>query len=109
DNTNEMLPIRIYEALAMEAIKQDKKEDAQKYLDLAFSRRESPFSYILQGKLNELNGNLESAGDAYSRAFFMDTSLETYMLSENLIFYSDLENVAYFMYRAIKPSEVRLM
>lgn len=109
DNTNEILPIRIYEALAMEAIKQDKKEDAQKYLDLAFSRRESPFSYILQGKLNELNGNLESAGDAYSRAFFMDTSLETYMLSENLIFYSDLENVAYFMYRAINPSEVRLM
>ena len=103
------LPTRFYEALAMNAIKQDNKEEAQQYLNLAFERRESAFSYILQGKLFELNGNLDSAGDAYSRAFFMDTSLETYMLSENLAFYSDLETVAYFMYRAVNPSEVRLM
>ncbi len=107
--TDEIWPARIYEALAMNAIKQDDKEAAQKYLSLAFARRESAFSYILEGKLAELNGNLDKAGDAYSRAFFMDTSLETYMLSENLAFYSDLETVAYFMYRAVKPSEVRLM
>jgi transcriptional activator of cad operon len=107
--TDEIWPARIYEALAMNAIKQDDKEAAQKYLTHAFARRESAFSYILEGKLAELNGNLDKAGDAYSRAFFMDTSLETYMLSENLAFYSDLETVAYFMYRAVKPSEVRLM
>ena len=107
--TDEIWPARIYEALAMNAIKQDDKEAAQKYLSLAFARRESAFSYILEGKLAELNGNLDKAGDAYSRAFFMDTSQETYMLSENLAFYSDLETVAYFMYRAVKPSEVRLM
>lgn len=107
--TDERLPARIYEALAMNAIKQDNKEAAQHYLNLAFKRRESAFSYILEGKLEELNGNLDLAGDAYSRAFFMDTSLETYMLSENLAFYSDLETVAYFMYKAIKPSNIRLM
>lgn len=107
--TDEGLPARIYEALAMNAIKQDNKEAAQHYLSLAFQRRESAFSYILEGKLEELNGNLDLAGDAYSRAFFMDTSLETYMLSENLAFYSDLETVAYFMYKAIKPSDIRLM
>lgn len=109
EKTDEILPARIYEALAMNAIKQDNKEKAQKFLTLAFECRESAFSYILEGKLAELNGNLDQAGDAYSRAFFMDTSLETYMLSENLAFYSDLETVAYFMYRAINPSEVRLM
>ena len=107
--TDERLPARIYEALAMNAIKQDNKEAAQHYLSLAFKRRESAFSYILEGKLEELNGNLDLAGDAYSRAFFMDTSLETYMLSENLAFYSDLETVAYFMYKAIKPSSIRLI
>ena len=109
EKTDEILPARIYEALAMNAIKQDNKEEAQKFLTLAFECRESAFSYILEGKLAELNGNLNQAGDAYSRAFFMDTSLETYMLSENLAFYSDLETVAYFMYRAVNPSEVRLM
>lgn len=107
--TDVRLPARIYEALAMNAIKQDNKEAAQHYLNLAFKRRESAFSYILEGKLEELNGNLDLAGDAYSRAFFMDTSLETYMLSENLAFYSDLETVAYFMYKAIKPSNIRLI
>ncbi|WP_300175174.1 lysine decarboxylation/transport transcriptional activator CadC [uncultured Aliivibrio sp.] len=107
--SEERLPTRFYEALAMNAIKQDNKEEAQQYLKQAFECRESAFSYILQGKLFELNGNLDSAGDAYSRAFFMDTSLETYMLSENIAFYSDLETVAYFMYRAVNPSEVRLM
>ncbi|RYU68062.1 transcriptional regulator CadC [Aliivibrio finisterrensis] len=105
----EVLPSRIYEALAMIAIKQDNKEVAAEYLTLAFKHRESAFSYMLEGKLAELNGNLDKAGDAYSRAFFMDTSLETYMLSENLAFYSDLETVAYFMYRAVNPSEVRLL
>lgn len=109
NNTEAIQPTRIYEALAMNAIKQDEKEEAQKYLNLAFQRRESAFSFILQGKLAELNGNLEQAGDAYSRAFYMDTSLETYTLSENLVFYSDLETVAYFMYRAVTPSEIRLM
>ncbi|WP_375321127.1 lysine decarboxylation/transport transcriptional activator CadC [Aliivibrio logei] len=109
NNMDKVLPTRIYEALAMNAIKQDEKEKAQQYLDLAFERRESALSYILQGKLAELNGNLDQAGDAYSRAFFMDTSLETYMLSENIAFYSDLETVAYFMYKAVTPSEIRLM
>ncbi|PQJ89928.1 lysine decarboxylation/transport transcriptional activator CadC [Aliivibrio sifiae] len=109
NNMDKVLPTRIYEALAMNAIKQDEKEKAQQYLDLAFERRESTLSYILQGKLAELNGNLDQAGDAYSRAFFMDTSLETYMLSENIAFYSDLETVAYFMYKAVTPSEIRLM
>ncbi|MUJ25896.1 lysine decarboxylation/transport transcriptional activator CadC [Aliivibrio fischeri] len=104
-----VLPSRIYEALAMIAIKQDNKEDARAYLNLAFKNRESAFSYILEGKLAELDGDLDQAGESYSKAFFMDTSLETYMLAENLAFYSDLETVAYFMYRAVNPSEVRLM
>lgn len=107
--TDELLPARIYEALAMNAIKQDNKKAAQHYLSLALKQRESAFSYILEGKLEELNGNLNLAGDAYSRAFFIDTSFETYMLSENLAFYSDLKTVAYFMYKAVKPSNIRLI
>ncbi|WP_072671300.1 lysine decarboxylation/transport transcriptional activator CadC [Vibrio injensis] len=95
---------RIFEALALHEIIRDNPQQANRYLQEALSRRESVFGHVLQGKLAELQGDSESASEAYSEAFYGDISLETYMLCENLAFYSNLKSIDYALYRAVHPS-----
>lgn len=89
---------RIYEALALQATVENQVEAATRYLAQAQGLRESVLSYVLQGKHAELKGDLDGASDAYSEAFYMDTSLETYLLCENLVFHSNLKSIDYAMY-----------
>lgn len=100
---------RIYEALALQATVENQVEAATRYLAQAQGLRESVLSYVLQGKHAELKGDLDGASDAYSEAFYMDTSLETYLLCENLVFHSNLKSIDYAMYRSVHPSVVRLL
>ncbi|EID0059751.1 lysine decarboxylation/transport transcriptional activator CadC [Vibrio vulnificus] len=100
---------RIYEALALEATVDEDLPSAERYLAKAQQLRESVLSYVLQGKHAELRGDLDGASDGYSEAFYMDTSLETYLLCERLVFQSNLKSIDYAMYRSVHPSVVRLM
>lgn len=93
-----MVQPRIYEALALQATVENQVETATHYLAQAQGLRESVLSYVLQGKHAELKGDLDGASDAYSEAFYMDTSLETYLLCENLVFHSNLKSIDYAMY-----------
>ncbi|WP_099610751.1 lysine decarboxylation/transport transcriptional activator CadC [Vibrio fujianensis] len=95
---------RIVEALALHEIVSNRPEQAHIYLQQAFTQRESVLGYVLRGKLFELNGDMEAASDAYSEAFYIDTSLETYLLCENLAFYSNLKSIDYALYRSVHPS-----
>lgn len=105
----EELPARVYEAFALQAINQDEVELVRKYLDLAANYRRSSLYYVISGKLAELVGELDLAGEAYSQAFYINTSMEVYKQCQNLAFYSNLETVAYFMHRAVNPSEAKLL
>ncbi|POB66017.1 transcriptional regulator CadC, partial [Vibrio vulnificus] len=100
---------RIYEALALQATVDEDLPSAERYLAKAQQLRESVLSYVLQGKHAELRGDLDGASDGYSEAFYMDTSLETYLLCERLVFQSNLKSIDYAMYRSVHPSVVRLM
>ncbi|EKO3578397.1 lysine decarboxylation/transport transcriptional activator CadC [Vibrio metschnikovii] len=95
---------RIFEALALHEIIRDNPLRADAYLQQALSVRESVFGNVLLGKLAELQGDTERASEAYSEAFYMDISLETYLLCENLAFYSNLKSIDYALYRAVHPS-----
>ncbi len=108
-NPAQDLPARVYEAFALQAINQDEVELVRKYLDLAANYRRSSLYYVISGKLAELVGDLDRAGEAYSQAFYINTSMEVYKLCQNLAFYSNLETVAYFMHRAVNPSEAKLL
>jgi len=100
---------RVYEALALSETLKGNNFAASDYLHRALSMRQSVLSFILQGKQAELSGELELASEAYSQAFYIDTSLETYKLCENLAFNSNLKSIDYAMYRAVHPSVVRLL
>ncbi|ENR2165946.1 lysine decarboxylation/transport transcriptional activator CadC [Vibrio vulnificus] len=100
---------RVYEALALQTTMDGKIAEAEQYLSQARQFRESVLSYVLQGKHAELCGDRNSASDAYSEAFYMDTSLETYLLCERLVFPSNLKSIDYALYRSVHPSVVRLM
>ncbi|MGM2783135.1 hypothetical protein ACS2Q5_34650, partial [Bacillus cereus group sp. Bce022] len=91
-------------ALALHEIIRDNPLRADAYLQQALSVRESVFGNVLLGKLAELQGDTERASEAYSEAFYMDISLETYLLCENLAFYSNLKSIDYALYRAVHPS-----
>ncbi|WP_394127438.1 lysine decarboxylation/transport transcriptional activator CadC [Vibrio hepatarius] len=100
---------RIYEALALDATLSNHMDLAKRYLDQALATRDSTLSYILLGKHAELMGDLDQASEAYSEAFYIDTAIETYMLCENLIFYTNLKSLDYALYRAVHPSVVHLL
>ncbi|MFC5076275.1 Transcriptional activator CadC [Vibrio thalassae] len=100
---------RIYEALALHETMQGDQEQAAAYLNQALQLRDSVLAYVIKGKHAELSGDVDSASEAYSEAFYIDTSVETYLLCENLIFYSNLKQIDYAMYRAVHPSVVRLI
>ncbi len=100
---------RIYEALALHETMQGDQEQAAAYLNQALQLRDSVLAYIIKGKHAELSGDVDSASEAYSEAFYIDTSVETYLLCENLIFYNNLKQIDHAMYRAVHPSVVRLI
>ncbi|PKH05895.1 lysine decarboxylation/transport transcriptional activator CadC [Moritella sp. Urea-trap-13] len=106
---NKTLAAREYEALALQALLQGDELKANNLITLAGENRRSSIYYIIVGKLAELSGNLDSAGDAYTQAFYIDTSIETYQLSSNLAFHSNLETIAICMYRAMNPSSIKLI
>ncbi|MDE1237391.1 lysine decarboxylation/transport transcriptional activator CadC [Vibrio aestuarianus] len=106
EQTQHTLPARVYEALALHEMVSDNPDKAQVYLQLSLEKRSSVLSYVLLGKLSELKGDRERASDAYSEAFYMNTSMETYMLCENLAFYSNLKSIDYALYRSVHPSVV---
>ncbi|MDX2320336.1 MAG: lysine decarboxylation/transport transcriptional activator CadC [Moritella sp.] len=106
---NRKLAAREYEALALQALLKGNETKANNLIQLAGEDRRSSMYYIILGKLAELSGNLDSAGDAYTQAFYIDTSIETYQLSSNLAFHSNLETIAIFMHRVVNPSSIKLI
>lgn len=110
-NNTEGWPVapRVYEALSLKAILDNDIEQAKSYIDLAGKSRRSALYYIILGKVAELEGFSDIAGDAYTQAFFIDTSIETYRLTQNIAFYSDLETVARFMYSTVNRSSIKLL
>jgi transcriptional activator of cad operon len=109
DNSVQLLPVRVYEAFALQAIQNDRVIEAKHFITIAGKYRRSALYFILQGKLAELDGDLDRAGDAYTQAFYIDTSIETFKLSQNLAFYSNIETIARFMHRAVNPTEIKLI
>ncbi|MGL5319669.1 MAG: lysine decarboxylation/transport transcriptional activator CadC, partial [Aeromonas veronii] len=71
------LPARVWEALTLQAILNGQQQQANYLLEKAASRGRSVLYYILQGKLAELDGRPEAAGDAYSQAFLMEATEQT--------------------------------
>lgn len=101
------LPVREYEAFALQALLQGQEQQAEHWIQLAGKQRRSSLYYIIVGKLAELRGDQDSAGDAYTQAFYIDTSFETYQLSSNLAFHSDLGAIARFMYSAVNHNAIK--
>ncbi|HHF3105070.1 TPA: lysine decarboxylation/transport transcriptional activator CadC [Vibrio alginolyticus] len=100
---------RIYEALALHETIIGDMALAKRHLGQALRLRDSVLSYVIRGKHAELDGDLDLASESYSEAFYIDTSVETYVLCENLVFPSNMKAIDYAMYRAVHPSVVRML
>ncbi|EJL6722202.1 lysine decarboxylation/transport transcriptional activator CadC [Vibrio alginolyticus] len=100
---------RIYEALALHETMIGDMALAKRHLGQALRLRDSVLSYVIRGKHAELDGDLDLASESYSEAFYIDTSVETYLLCENLVFPSNMKAIDYAMYRAVHPSVVRML
>ncbi|HCZ9282208.1 TPA: lysine decarboxylation/transport transcriptional activator CadC [Vibrio alginolyticus] len=100
---------RIYEALALHETIIGGMALAKRHLGQALRLRDSVLSYVIRGKHAELDGDLDLASESYSEAFYIDTSVETYLLCENLVFPSNMKAIDYAMYRAVHPSVVRML
>ncbi len=100
---------RIYEALALHETIIGDMALAKRHLEQALRLRDSVLSYVIRGKHAELDGDLDLASESYSEAFYIDTSVETYLLCENLVFPSNMKAIDYAMYRAVHPSVVRML
>ncbi|MBS9962612.1 lysine decarboxylation/transport transcriptional activator CadC [Vibrio alginolyticus] len=100
---------RIYEALALHETIIGDMALAKRHLGQALRLRDSVLSYVIRGKHAELDGDLDLASESYSEAFYIDTSVETYLLCENLVFPSNMKAIDYAMYRAVHPSVVRML
>jgi len=102
------LPARVWEALTLQAILNGQQQQANYLLEKAASRGRSVLYYILQGKLAELDGRPEAAGDAYSQAFLMEATEQTYLLCQQLGFYSNMESLTPALFNALGQSKVKL-
>ena len=102
------LPARVWEALTLQAILNSQQQQADYLLEQAASRGRSVLYYILQGKLAELGGRPEAAGDAYSQAFLMEATEQTYLLCQQLGFYSNMETLTPALFNALGQSKVKL-
>ncbi|MGR5238425.1 lysine decarboxylation/transport transcriptional activator CadC [Vibrio alfacsensis] len=100
---------RIYEALALNETIAGDIDLAKQHLNQALEIRDSVLPYVIRGKHAELDGDLDWASESYSEAFYIDTSVETYLLCENLVFPSNMKAIDYAMYRALHPSVVRML
>lgn len=100
---------RIYEALTLHETIIGDMALAKRHLGQALRLRDSVLSYVIRGKHAELDGDLDLASESYSEAFYIDTSVETYLLCENLVFPSNMKAIDYAMYRAVHPSVVRML
>lgn len=107
--SNRLLLAREYEAFALQALLKGEEPEANRLIQLAGKDRRSSLYYIIVGKLAELSGDLDRAGDAYTQAFYINTSFETYQLSSNLAFHSNIHALAWFMYSAVNPSSIKLI
>ncbi|MGY3943311.1 lysine decarboxylation/transport transcriptional activator CadC [Aeromonas tecta] len=103
-----MLPARVWEALSLQAILHGQQQQANSLLAQAASRGRSVLYHILRGKLAELDGRPDTAGDAYSQAFLMEATEQTYLLCQRLGFYSNMETLAPALFSAIGQSKVKL-
>ena len=103
-----VMPARVWEALTLRAILNGQLQGAADLLALAASRGRSVLYYILQGKLAELNGHPEDAGDAYSQAFLMEATELTYLLCQQLGFYSDMKALNPMLFNSRGQSKVKL-
>ena len=56
----------------------------------------------------ELDGRPEAAGDAYSQAFLMEATEQTYLLCQQLGFYSNMETLTPALFNALGQSKVKL-
>jgi transcriptional activator of cad operon len=103
-----IVPARVWEALTLQAILNNQPQHASQLLEQAASRGRSVLYYILQGKLAELGGRPEAAGDAYSQAFLMEATEQTYLLCQQLGFYSNMETLTPALFNALGQSKVKL-
>ena len=102
------LPARVWEALSLRAILNGQQQQAGELLAQAAGRGRSVLYYILQGKLAELDGRPEAAGDAYSHAFLMEATEQTYLLCQQLGFYSNMETLTPALFNTLGQSKVKL-
>ena len=102
------LPARVWEALTLQAILNGQQQEATRLLAEAASRGRSVLYHILRGKLAELDGRPEAAGDAYSQAFLMEATEQTYLLCQQLGFYSNMETLTPALFNALGQSKVKL-
>ncbi|EKP0276629.1 lysine decarboxylation/transport transcriptional activator CadC [Aeromonas sp. MR19] len=103
-----LLPARVWEALTLQAILDGQQQQANRLLAQAASRGRSVLYHILLGKLAELDGRPEAAGDAYSQAFLMEATEQTYLLCQRLGFYSNMETLTPALFNALGQSKVKL-
>ncbi|MFQ2260614.1 lysine decarboxylation/transport transcriptional activator CadC [Aeromonas dhakensis] len=101
-------PARVWEALTLQAILGGQQQEANRLLGEAGSRGRSVLYHILRGKLAELDGHPEAAGDAYSQAFLMEATEQTYLLCQQLGFYSNMETLTPALFNALGQSKVKL-
>ena len=64
--------------------------------------------YILQRNLAEVDGRPEEAEDAYSQAYLMEATEQTYLLCQQLGFYSNMESLTPALFNALGQSKVKL-
>ena len=103
-----MMPARVWEALSLQAVLSGQQREANRLLAQAASRGRSVLYHILLGKLAELDGRPEAAGDAYSQAFLMEATEQTYLLCQRLGFYSNMETLTPALFNALGQSKVKL-
>lgn len=103
-----VLPARVWEALTLQAIMNGQQQEANRLLAQAARRGRSEIYHILRGKLAELDGRPEAAGDAYSQAFLMEATEQTYLLCQRLGFYSNMESLAPGLFNSLGQNKVKL-
>ena len=83
-------------------------QEAQRQLARAAERGRTVLYHILRGKLAELDGRPEVAGDAYSQAFRDGGDRADHLLCQRLGFYSNMEALAPALFNSLGQSKVKL-
>lgn len=88
------LPPVVFEAQAMRALYSGKREHAMEWVDKALAVRDTWHGQVIRGKLAEMAGRLDEAGDAYARAYMLKPDTTTLLWIGKLAFPSDIQRVA---------------